>query len=60
MCFEFLLEGSSPFWIIREIEASAKTPLEEMLGPVSPYKGVRVGAKNHVQTVEVEGEPPER
>lgn len=61
MYFEFLHDGGSPpFCIIREMEASTKTPLTDMLGPVSPYKGVRVGAKSHVQTVEVEGERPEK
>lgn len=60
MYFEFLPTGSTPFCIIREMEAAARTPLAEILGPVSPYKAVRVQARSHVCTVEVEGEPPER
>lgn len=59
MYFEFLAE-STPFCIIREMEAAATTPLAEILGPVSPYKAIRVQTKNHVCTVEVEGELPER
>lgn len=59
MYFEFLT-GSTPFCIIREVEAVAKTPLADILGPISPYKAVRVQAMNPPITVEVEGEPPER
>lgn len=62
MYFEFSpgLTGSTPFCIIREIDAEAKTMLAEILGPVSPYKALRVQARDLVCTVEVEGVPPER
>lgn len=62
MYFEFLpgVTGSTPFCIIREMEAEARTPLADILGPVAPYKGVQIQARNHVCTVEVEGERPER
>uniref|UniRef100_H3DLP5 RNA helicase n=1 Tax=Tetraodon nigroviridis TaxID=99883 RepID=H3DLP5_TETNG len=60
MYFEFLITGSTPFCIIREMEAAARTPLADILGPVSPYKPLRVQARSHVSTVEVEGVPPEK
>lgn len=59
MYFEFLT-GSTPFCIIREVEAVAKTPLADILGPISPYKAFRVRERNPASTVEVEGAPPER
>lgn len=62
MYFEFCggLKGSSPFCIVREMEALARTPLAAELGPVSPYKFVRVQAKKPLSTKLVEGDPPER
>ncbi|XP_047440152.1 putative helicase mov-10-B.1 isoform X2 [Mugil cephalus] len=61
MYFEFCpdLPGSAPFCIVREMEAAAQTPLGVELGPVSPYKPFRVVTRRLVDTVVVEGVPPE-
>lgn len=60
--FEFCpdLPGPVPFCIVREIEALARTPLAVDLGPVSPYKPFQVVTRKPVNTVIVEGVPPER
>lgn len=62
MYFEFCPEvpGSVPFCIVREMEASARTPLAAELGPVAPYKPFQVVTYRRVNTVVVEGVPPER
>lgn len=62
MYFEFCpdLKGATPFCIVREMEAVARTPLGVELGPVSPYKARKIQAKKPLRTVIVEGEPPER
>lgn len=59
--FEFCpdLPGSVPFCIVREIEAVARTPLAVELGPVAPYKPFQVVTYKPVDTVVVEGVPPE-
>uniref|UniRef100_A0A669BRY8 RNA helicase n=1 Tax=Oreochromis niloticus TaxID=8128 RepID=A0A669BRY8_ORENI len=62
MYFEFCpdLPGSVPFCIVREIEAAAQTPLAVELGPVAPYKPFRVAAYKPVDTIIVDGVPPDR
>lgn len=62
MYFEFCpdLKGATPFCIVREMEAVAMTALGVELGPVSPYKALRIQAKKPLRTVLVEGEPPEK
>lgn len=62
MYFEFSpeLPGSGPFCIVREIEAAARTPLAVELGPVAPYKPFRVFTSKPVDTVIVDGVPPEK
>ncbi len=62
MYFEFCpdLPGSVPFCIVREMEAVAMTPLAVELGPVAPYKPFQVVTHKPVDTVVVEGVPPER
>ncbi|KAJ0023976.1 hypothetical protein NQD34_003875 [Periophthalmus magnuspinnatus] len=59
--FEFCpeLPGSAPFCIVREIEAAAKTPLAVELGPVAPYKPFQAVNYKPVDTVIVDGVPPE-
>lgn len=61
MYFEFCpdVPGSVPFCIVREIEAAAKTSLAAKLGPVAPYKPYQVVTYKPVDTVVVEGVPPE-
>uniref|UniRef100_A0A665TPU4 RNA helicase n=1 Tax=Echeneis naucrates TaxID=173247 RepID=A0A665TPU4_ECHNA len=61
MYFEFCPEcpGSVPFCIVREMEAIARTPLAAELGPVAPYKPFQVVTYKPVETVVVEGVPPE-
>ncbi|XP_034724950.1 putative helicase mov-10-B.1 [Etheostoma cragini] len=61
MYFEFCedLEGAVPFCIVREMEATARTPLAVELGPVSPYKPFQVVTYNRVDSVIVDGVPPE-
>uniref|UniRef100_A0A669B551 RNA helicase n=1 Tax=Oreochromis niloticus TaxID=8128 RepID=A0A669B551_ORENI len=61
MYFEFCpdLPGSVPFCIVREIEAAAQTPLAVELGPVAPYKPFRVAAYKPVDTIIVDGVPPD-
>nr|XP_046239070.1 putative helicase mov-10-B.1 isoform X2 [Scatophagus argus] len=61
MYFEFCpaLPGSVPFCIVREMEAVARTPLAVELGPVSPYKPFQAVTYKPVNTVVVEGVPPE-
>ncbi|XP_039972013.1 putative helicase mov-10-B.2 [Xiphias gladius] len=61
MYFEFCpdLPGSVPFCIVREMEAVARTPLAVKLGPVAPYKPFQVVTHKSVETVIVEGVPPE-
>uniref|UniRef100_A0A7N6FEU8 RNA helicase n=1 Tax=Anabas testudineus TaxID=64144 RepID=A0A7N6FEU8_ANATE len=62
MYFEFCpdLAESVPFCIVREMEAVARTPLAVELGPVAPYKPFQVVTYRPVNTVIVEGVPPER
>lgn len=62
MYFEFCpdLPASVPFCIVREIEALARTPLAVDLGPVSPYKPFKLVTRKAVNTVIVEGIPPQR
>lgn len=62
MYFEFCpdLPGSVPFCIVREMEAVARTPLAVELGPVAPYKPFQLVTYKPVDTVIVEGVPPER
>lgn len=62
MYFEFCpdLPGSVPFCIVREIEAAAQTPLAVELGPVAPYKPFWVAAYKPVDTIIVDGVPPDR
>lgn len=62
MYFEFCPDqpGSVPFCIVKEMEAAAKTPLAVELGPVSPYKPFQMVTRKPVDTVVVEGVPPER
>ncbi|XP_053171020.1 putative helicase mov-10-B.1 isoform X1 [Scomber japonicus] len=61
MYFEFCPDqpGSVPFCIVKEMEAAAKTPLAVELGPVSPYKPFQMVTRKPVDTVVVEGVPPE-
>ncbi|XP_068568586.1 putative helicase mov-10-B.1 [Cebidichthys violaceus] len=61
MYFEFCpdLPGSVPFCIVREMEAVARTPLAVELGPVAPYKPFQVVTYKPVNTVIVEGVPPQ-
>nr|XP_033482694.1 putative helicase mov-10-B.1 [Epinephelus lanceolatus] len=61
MYFEFCpdVPGSVPFCIVREMEAIARTPLAVELGPVAPYKPFQVATYKPVDTVVVEGVPPE-
>lgn len=61
MYFEFCpdLPGPVPFCIVREIEAAARTPLAVELGPVAPYKPFQVVTYKPVNTVVVDGVPPE-
>lgn len=61
MYFEFCpdLPASVPFCIVREMEAAARTPLAVELGPVAPYKPFQVVTRKPVDTVIVEGVPPE-
>ncbi|XP_070704660.1 putative helicase mov-10-B.1 [Pempheris klunzingeri] len=61
MYFEFCPDapGSAPFCIVREIQAAARTPLGVELGPVAPYKPFQVVTYKRVNTVIVEGVPPE-
>ncbi|XP_070758397.1 putative helicase mov-10-B.1 [Enoplosus armatus] len=61
MYFEFCpdLPGSVPFCIVREMETAARTPLAVELGPVAPYKPFQVVTYKPVDTVVVEGVPPE-
>ncbi|KAK7916467.1 hypothetical protein WMY93_012228 [Mugilogobius chulae] len=61
MYFEFCpqLPGSVPFCIVREIESAARTPLAAELGPVSPYKPFQAVTYKPVDTVIVDGVPPE-
>ncbi|KAG7226804.1 hypothetical protein INR49_014153 [Caranx melampygus] len=61
MYFEFCpdLPGSAPFCIVREMEATARTPLAVELGPVAPYKPFQLVTYKPVETVIVEGVPPE-
>uniref|UniRef100_A0A8C7D9M8 RNA helicase n=1 Tax=Oncorhynchus kisutch TaxID=8019 RepID=A0A8C7D9M8_ONCKI len=65
MYFEFCTESnppgsSKPFCIVREMEASARTHLAVELGPFAPFKPCQVAPYKPVDTVIVEGEPPER
>uniref|UniRef100_A0A8C4I5L8 RNA helicase n=1 Tax=Dicentrarchus labrax TaxID=13489 RepID=A0A8C4I5L8_DICLA len=62
MYFEFCpdVPGPVPFCIVREMEALTRTPLAAELGPVSPYKPFQVVTYKRVDTVIVEGVPPER
>lgn len=65
MYFEFCTESdppgsSKPFCIVREMEASARTHLAVELGPFAPFKPYQVAPYKPVDTVIVEGEPPER
>uniref|UniRef100_A0A8C8MA73 RNA helicase n=1 Tax=Oncorhynchus tshawytscha TaxID=74940 RepID=A0A8C8MA73_ONCTS len=65
MYFEFCTESnppgsSKPFCIVREMEASARTHLAVELGPFAPFKPCQVVPYKPVDTVIVEGEPPER
>lgn len=62
MYFEFCpdVPASVPFCIVREMEAIARTPLAVELGPVAPYKPFQVATYKPVDTVVVEGVPPER
>uniref|UniRef100_A0A8C8IBZ3 RNA helicase n=1 Tax=Oncorhynchus tshawytscha TaxID=74940 RepID=A0A8C8IBZ3_ONCTS len=58
---EFIsLCSSKPFCIVREMEASARTHLAVELGPFAPFKPCQVVPYKPVDTVIVEGEPPER
>ncbi|XP_030585585.1 putative helicase mov-10-B.1 [Archocentrus centrarchus] len=61
MYFEFCpdLPASAPFCIVREIEAAAHTPLAVELGPVAPYKPFRVDTYKPVDSIIVDGVPPE-
>ncbi|XP_068450132.1 putative helicase mov-10-B.1 [Clinocottus analis] len=61
MYFEFCpdLPESLPFCIVREMEAVAKSPLAVELGPVAPYKPFQVVTYKPVNTVVVDGVPPE-
>nr|CBN80761.1 Putative helicase mov-10-A [Dicentrarchus labrax] len=61
MYFEFCpdVPGPVPFCIVREMEALTRTPLAAELGPVSPYKPFQVVTYKRVDTVIVEGVPPE-
>uniref|UniRef100_A0AAQ4QBB5 RNA helicase n=1 Tax=Gasterosteus aculeatus aculeatus TaxID=481459 RepID=A0AAQ4QBB5_GASAC len=62
MYFEFCPDGpaSAPFCIVREMEAVAATPLAEELGPVAPYEPFQRVTYKPVNTVLVEGVPPQR
>uniref|UniRef100_A0A7N9ANR7 RNA helicase n=1 Tax=Mastacembelus armatus TaxID=205130 RepID=A0A7N9ANR7_9TELE len=62
MYFEFCpdLASSAPFCIVREMEATARTPLAVELGPVAPYKPFQVVTYKPVDTIIVEGVPPDR
>ncbi|XP_028432245.1 putative helicase mov-10-B.1 isoform X2 [Perca flavescens] len=61
MYFEFCedLQGAVPFCIVREMEATARTPLAVELGPVSPYKPSQEVIFKRVESVIVDGVPPE-
>uniref|UniRef100_A0A8D0DC94 RNA helicase n=1 Tax=Sander lucioperca TaxID=283035 RepID=A0A8D0DC94_SANLU len=61
MYFEFCedLQGAVPFCIVREMEATARTPLAVELGPVSPYNPSKEVIFKRVESVIVDGVPPE-
>ncbi|XP_076597717.1 putative helicase mov-10-B.2 [Chaetodon auriga] len=61
MYFEFCPDppGSAAFCIVREMEALARTPLAVELGPVSPYRPFQVVTYKPVNTVVVDGVPPD-
>ncbi|CAJ1050280.1 putative helicase mov-10-B.1 isoform X2 [Xyrichtys novacula] len=59
MYFEFCPDLQEPFCIVREMEALAKTPLAVDLGPVAPYKPFQMVTYKPVDTVVVEGVPPD-
>ncbi|KAM8916086.1 putative helicase mov-10-B.1 isoform 3-T3 [Spinachia spinachia] len=60
--FEFCPEvpDSGPFCVVREMEAVAGSPLGVELGPVAPYTPFHRVTYKPVNTVLVEGEPPQR
>ncbi|KAL6112550.1 mov10 [Pungitius sinensis] len=62
MYFEFCpdVPESVPFCIVREMEAVARTPLAAELGPVAPYTPFQRVTHKPVNTVLVEGVPPQR
>ncbi|CAN9511896.1 unnamed protein product [Ophioblennius macclurei] len=61
MYFEFCpdLPNSVPFCIVREMEAVAQTPLAVDLGPVAPYRKLHAFPIKPVDTVVIDGVPPE-
>uniref|UniRef100_A0A8C5DLY9 RNA helicase n=1 Tax=Gouania willdenowi TaxID=441366 RepID=A0A8C5DLY9_GOUWI len=61
MYFEFCPDAtdSTPFCIVREVEAIAQTSLAAELGPVAPYTPHRVSTYTAVETLVVEGVPPD-
>ncbi|XP_034021907.1 putative helicase mov-10-B.2 [Thalassophryne amazonica] len=61
MYFEFCLDlpGSVPFCIVRQIEATARTPLAVELAPIAPYKPYQEVTYKPVNTIVVDGVPPE-
>ncbi|XP_064161244.1 putative helicase mov-10-B.1 isoform X1 [Anguilla rostrata] len=63
MVFEFKpdpIAKTKPFYIVRFLEAVARTKLTVELGPVSPYKPYQSSTYRPVDTMVEEGEPPER
>ncbi|KAG7477792.1 hypothetical protein MATL_G00073410 [Megalops atlanticus] len=62
MAFEFKpdpLAKAKPFYIVRFLEAVARTKLAADLGPVAPYKPYQASTCKPVDTMVEEGEPPE-
>uniref|UniRef100_A0A8C7LVX8 RNA helicase n=1 Tax=Oncorhynchus mykiss TaxID=8022 RepID=A0A8C7LVX8_ONCMY len=60
ICLNALSKLSEFIRLLREMEASARTHLAVELGPFAPFKPCQVVPYKPVDTVIVEGEPPER
>ncbi|XP_048877491.1 putative helicase mov-10-B.1 isoform X2 [Brienomyrus brachyistius] len=51
--------NTKPIYVVRDIEATVRSPLEQMLGPEAPYKPYQAPVPRAVHTIVEEGEPPE-
>lgn len=62
MYFEFCpdVPETKPFCIVREMEAVARSPLAVELEPVAPYKPLQAAIFKPIDTVIVDGVPPEK